>query len=464
MSRIIIWCYCCCLLAACSFLDVDTPGLVDRRRMFSDEQGYKDALTGIYASLTAADLYGNSLSFGFVDELAQYYYNDYERVPSVLTKTYDLRYDDREVRLKVDRIWELAYRSIAAINHLLDHIHQGSSPQLQGFMGEALALRAFLHFDLLRLFGPLPGQFNAVAIPYVSSSSAGFPTSYLTAEACMEAILRDLHKAHDLLKEKVSEGVPLYVNQSAVKALLARVYLWKQNYQEAARYAREVLEAGYRLSTEEELSTLFMGYNAKQECIWALHAPRHYLDIRTLFFPTMRTNRLNMVRDRHKELFQVQNFTPSNNDYRYQAYFTYTTWGKEVVTFTKLYDKNYDGAMPATATHRMPCINLLRLPEQYYILAESLWHLGNREASLQMLNQVITSRGLRPLQAEQVSTRTLFERVLLQEISKEYWGEGQLFFAHKRLLWEMEGLHGKRHEPTEATFVLPLPENEKAYE
>ena len=91
-------------LAACDFLDIDTPGIVNRDKMFENEQGFIDAMNGVYASMADADLYGEQLSFGFVDEIAQLYYNDYEANETTLTKTFDLRYRDEDVRPQIDAI------------------------------------------------------------------------------------------------------------------------------------------------------------------------------------------------------------------------------------------------------------------------------------------------------------------------------------------------------------------------
>ena len=37
-------------LAACDFLDIDTPGIVNRDKMFENEQGFIDAMNGVYAT------------------------------------------------------------------------------------------------------------------------------------------------------------------------------------------------------------------------------------------------------------------------------------------------------------------------------------------------------------------------------------------------------------------------------
>ena len=45
-------------LVSCDFLDIDTPGIVNKDKMFENEQGFIDAMNGVYASLADGDLYG----------------------------------------------------------------------------------------------------------------------------------------------------------------------------------------------------------------------------------------------------------------------------------------------------------------------------------------------------------------------------------------------------------------------
>lgn len=448
----------CVALASCSFLNIDAPGIVDREKMFSDEQGFRDALTGVYASLTSPALYGKELSFGFVDEVAQLYYNDYEKNETPLTKTYDLRYNDTDVRRRINSIWEEAYHSIAAINSLLEYAETSSLPHISQIRGEALALRAFVHFDLLRLFAPTADRNGETFLPYVKVFGKT-PQAYLTVSDFCTLLIQDLDEAHALLEQDMASSAPVYVDKGAVEAMLARVFLWRGDYPHAEHYARKVLEKNYMLVREEQVKMLFMGYNARTECIWVLHAPKLYLDVKQILYPSLRTNKLNMVRSNYKEIFQVSKFTPTSNDYRFQAYFTQTGWGKTVVTLTKLYDKNYDETQKFQEG-RVPGVNMIRLPEMYYILAESTYATRKEEA-LQALNAVITARGLRPLQLADIAAPEQFKRILLNEIIKEYWGEGQIFYAYKRLHMPMQGLNGKIHPATDGTYVLPIPEDEK---
>ena len=99
----------------------------------------------------------------------------------------------------------------------------------------------------------------------------------------------------------------------------------------------------------------------------------------------------------------------------------------------KLYDKNYDEDQ-IVPTGRIPGPNLIRIPEMYYILAESAYAFADREKALEYLNAVVTARGLLPLSAEDIDTEAKFRRKLVGEYIKEYWGEGQIFFTYKRFV------------------------------
>lgn len=247
-------------LAACDFLDIDTPGIVNRDKMFENEQGFIDAMNGVYASMADADLYGEQLSFGFVDEIAQLYYNDYEANETTLTKTFDLRYRDEDVRPQIDAIWSKAYNTIASANSVLDNISGHDFAILPRIRGEALTVRAFLHFDLLRLFAPNIERGDEQAIPYVEHFSIS-PVERSTVREVYERIVADLTEAYGLLRDAqpASGRTPeeLYVSQYAAAALLARVCNWGGDHETAERYALEALKGPFAFIREEQTRTSF---------------------------------------------------------------------------------------------------------------------------------------------------------------------------------------------------------------
>lgn len=450
------------LTSACGFLDIDTPGIVSNDKMFENGQGFIDAMDGVYASMAADGLYGKELSFGFIDEIAQLYFNDYGEGETTLTKSIDLKYRDADVRARIDAIWSGAYNVISSANSIIDNVSGHSYPELPRIQGEALAVRAMVHFDMLRLFAPGMEKPDAEAIPYADHFSIT-PFRRLTVKGVYDRISDDLVQSYKLLSEspEISGRKPSYVYMSkyAAAALLARVHNWAGNHEEAAKYAALALEGDFQFTRDEQVKSLFKGYLADRECIFGLHAPNMYLDVRSNLYPTRLTESMLMVRDNYQSLFEVSTFTSTNNDYRYQAYFSKRTWTKSVTLCVKLYDKNYDEDQ-IVPTGRIPGPNLIRIPEMYYILAESAYSSADREKALEYLNAVVTARGLLPLSAEDIDTDAKFRRKLVGEYIKEYWGEGQIFFTYKRFNMDMDGVNSKHFTASDEAYVLPLPESE----
>lgn len=60
------------------------------------------------------------------------------------------------VRAQIDAMWSKMYNMLANVNNLLDNIDKRQSvftgDNYNIIKGEALGLRAYIHFDLLRLF------------------------------------------------------------------------------------------------------------------------------------------------------------------------------------------------------------------------------------------------------------------------------------------------------------------------
>ena len=175
-------------------------------------------------------------------------------------------------------------------------------------IGEAMALRAFLHFDMLRLFGPVYATNKAdLSIPYntVYSISA---TSLLPATQVVEKVLKDLDEAERLLGESdpiieegpqnqdSEDGLNYYtyrtqrLNYYAVKALKARVYLWADNKAEAYREAKAVTavqEQWFPWTKRREIMDIIMHVKRFLRIIsvplWSLHKCIHLKNISMIY-------------------------------------------------------------------------------------------------------------------------------------------------------------------------------------
>ena len=131
------------------WLDVDPKSEVKADVMFQSVSGFKDALTGIYLLMSDQDLYGREATWGFVDALAQQ--TDVKGGES--SAWYNAtRYNYSATTTSSNGIWSKSYNIIANVNFLLENLEKKKemfSPAMYGVIkGEALGLRAFLHFDL----------------------------------------------------------------------------------------------------------------------------------------------------------------------------------------------------------------------------------------------------------------------------------------------------------------------------
>ena len=146
------------LFSSCSnWLDVKPKTTVEEEEVFSRELGFKEALTGVYIKMASTDLYAKNLSYGFLDILGQrYQINAVANYENPLWYTFPSTYTESYT----ETIWAKMYNVIANLNNLLYYCDKNKNVfttehYYEIIKGEALGLRAFLHFDLLRMFGPI---------------------------------------------------------------------------------------------------------------------------------------------------------------------------------------------------------------------------------------------------------------------------------------------------------------------
>lgn len=151
------------------WLDVQPEDEIDEEALFSSGDGYRHALNGIYYGMADRTLYGENLTWGVVDAFGRIYTEG--SVSSSGTQGTNLfyrgiyRHDFEEAALKteIENIWGNTYKTVANCNNLIQNIEK-ASPEIFTYRdeernmiwGEALALRAFVQFDMLRLFAPSP--------------------------------------------------------------------------------------------------------------------------------------------------------------------------------------------------------------------------------------------------------------------------------------------------------------------
>ncbi len=472
--------------AGCSdFLDVQPKDKQSEEQLFATRGGFYTATNGIYNKMASSYLYGSNLSYGLVDVISKRY------IPlstsTYLTALANFNYTESTVETQLSNTWTEAYNTILNCNVVIENVDKSSGvlteQEAKVLKGEMLAVRAFLHFDMLRLFGPVyKNKSDVESIPYNESSKISV-LPLLTADSIIhDKILRDLDEAEKLLEgnDPIIEEGPmaslegdqevylryrqLRFNYYAVQALKARVYLYAGDKTNALNAARKLL-------TDTKVSEHFPAVDPNKllanqnnpdrvfstEVLTGIYK-KNRKDIYTSYFDSEQAGS-NFLQPR-ADFVDGSLFANATQDYRFQTWWQVASGiGVKGHTFIKYkgIDKP-DSEDEDSEYFYAVFMSLIRLSEMYYIAAESETTLVNKYG---WLNQIRVKRGLPELP---VTSEDDLMKNLRFEYLREFLGEGQIFFMYKRLYINIDkdenGFNTSTYGGTEARYVLPMPSGE----
>ncbi|MEO2127753.1 MAG: RagB/SusD family nutrient uptake outer membrane protein [Christiangramia sp.] len=144
-------------------------------------------------------------------------------------------------------IWDNAYGVIAVANILIGtdvSTLEGDQAYGQHIQGQAYAIRALAHFDLLKTYGQ---QYvgGDLGVPYVKSFKGGndFP-SRDSVDSNIADIMSDLQTAFDLMSSDYFDSSKEFMSKYTAKALESRVALQFGMWTEARDAAKAVIDSG----------------------------------------------------------------------------------------------------------------------------------------------------------------------------------------------------------------------------
>lgn len=462
------------LISGCNkWLDVKPKTQVDAEELYQRESGFKDVLYGAYVNMASAQMYGQEMTFGMVDALG----NVHPGMGSFYTIVRNGDYTNTQIEPLIIAMWSKTYNTISNLNNLISHLNTADQKMFKTdnynvIKGEALGLRGYLHFDMLRLFAPsFKANPGAQAIPYVTDYSFR-STGFSTVNAVLDSVIADLKAAAALLQQSdpiitgraitanIDDGFLMsrkfHLNYYAVKAALARVYLYKGDLVNAALCADEVLNSGkFRWIKLDEIAVLDeavkdRSFTAEQVLV---------LDVQHL-----RDNLIDRMQNSSIGLSSsvgqwyltanINSLYSFANDWR-KLYL----WSAERSSFsperyhTKLYQPE---GIPDTLARRMP---LIRLPELYLISAEAAFD-NDPEKARDRINTLRRNRGFEvdiPAGTPATSLRT----ELQLEYRREFICEGVLFYYYKRM--DAANMVNGPVNFDKQKYVLPIPVDETQF-
>jgi len=467
------------------WLDVKPESQIEKDELFQTESGFQEALNGVYTNCSDGNSYGFQLTFAMQDVLAQNF--------TIAPKDYlgylqfsIFNYLDPHVVDVKNLAWTKLYNAIVNCNLILQNVETHktllSDINYGLIKGEALALRAYIHFDLLRLFAPsYASGATAKAIPYVKDfSNTVTPTSNVTE--VLNAAIVDLNAAKDILKSVDPILSPGYIigypaandvtsteeslsslfwqnrrhriNYYAVCGELARVYLYMDKKQEALTNALEVINS--RKFPWTKIPD-FISANPQtidrilyKELVFAWYDPYVKDDLVYLFGSGLSS--LYIEKNAANTLYETGGV--GGEDLRFKQ------WLKPVsdVSGDRYELQKYVRDKDANLHYLMA--PALRLSELYYIASECTYDTDPAKATA-YVDSVRYHRGINaPLT---IPDKASFLNELVKEARKEFYGEGQIFYMYKRLNRNLVGLTGISYPASDKIFVLPLPNSEIDY-
>ena len=487
------------------WLDVMPKNMQPADIMFDTYQGYQDALIGCYTKMKSRNLWGENLTITTIEYIAQHWEKGNSNQNFITTETLnqfkDFNYDDVAVKAAFTSIWSGLYNIIVQANSIIEAIPLTAetvigNPAARGIVeGEALAIRAMCHFEVLRLFGQFPENTSAnllgtplvatqnVNLPYSKTVSRN-PVTFFDYQAYIDLLEKDLERAAELLLQhdpfvefsasQINSGNTnvsddflrsrqLRLNYYAVKALQARFYLYIGKNAEANRAAMEVIEAasttkGFNLaSNESDIRDRY--YALPNEGLFMLS--NHQLDnYWNTIFPIGSGSNLHMSMERLEiDMFGEAREGSSNNRLR-ELWLrrTASDLGGAVIYQPMKYNLN-------DSTRAIGGINLIRYKQVMPMLRLSeLYLIAMETGSVAEANRLFREyRIARDVQPFEFASR----REILQEIEAEYrrelFAEGQMFAFYKRfrkstMLWRYNEDTG--NAIFEKNYIVPLPDTE----
>lgn len=442
-------------LASCTKeVELNPTYTVNGDASFKTIEDYEAALTGAYARLKANSYYGStSGSNAFVGLPDMMSDNLYESSESLANYTILQRWRYTADEVYVEDTWLDGYTAIQQANLAMRNIDKlaANAGAVARIKGQALALRAHVHFDLLRYFGEeFDRNSNKLGVPYVETFDIEQKPARLSVKASYDKIEADLKAAKSLLSatdrsiQSITSNVAsnrAYVDTLVVNAMLARMYTYAGVPDSAIRYATFAINAR-PLATAATFPQIWQDASTA-EVIWSVKFENGNSDIGGNMYYVVGN------RASYRPTTSLVALYDQVNDVRFGAYFqNRVRSGASRLVLGKYLAKQARQTNPDGIVD----FKVFRTGEMYLIRAEAQALKGNDIAALADLNTLRAARNA----AVGVETGTALQLAIANERRKELVAEGHRFFDLKRTTRQIS-------RTTNCTNFCTLPATDRAW-
>lgn len=372
--------------------------------------------------------------------------------------------------------WSTIYDCVMQVNNLLENIDKlqagGGASDFDYYKGEALSLRALFYFDLVRLYGkPYNYDKQSLGVPLVLKTlDASAQPARATVEEVYAQIVKDLEDGQKLMASDKNHYNG-YLDYWGNRALQAKVKLYMDDYAGALDAAEEVMESGkFELYKPEAWCDSWAREYGSESIFEIGIDTQSDLQQTSLGYYYMRAaQKKNAMGWFLASDYFLNRLAQDDTDVRWGVMDNDESWSDTKVErkgacykYMGGLDMRGDGKESTTAVN----IKVMRLSEVYLIAAEAALHTGAADKAANYLNDI----RCRAPKLAPATPITVSDDMILDERSKELFGEGQRFFDMMRMNRKVEFNDDFRDVPVtrrlktiDRTFggiVLPIPQDE----
>ncbi|WP_267406519.1 MULTISPECIES: RagB/SusD family nutrient uptake outer membrane protein [unclassified Chryseobacterium] len=425
MKKIIVGTVFWMSVVSCSDFLVSEPveqiSIVDQ---LSNKKGMLQALNGAYYQVRftynseASYIYGDLLSGNIAFTPSS---TGIISIPTRVVRIYN--FDDQPASSNISGIYSSSYQLINNVNLILqyaDALPDATDQEINEIKAEALALRAFSHFQLFKYYAQNYTYTSNASHPGIVYNTeplkvgVDYPSRKTTAETF--ALLQDdIDSALSLIQP--DKAIPAgesknFITPVALKTIAAEIALYRNDWQKAYDYSIDIINnSGLQLTAQSDLVNNW----GNAESIWELANTDENDSPLSLIYTFVKA-----IGDETQTwpLYSASNDVYnmySQDDLRKQLFDTYNISTKSSAGTASLpyhFTKKHNG----TTTNIVYRLSLL-----YFIRAEAALHLGNTAQALADINIIRNRAGLNTLNSITID-------VLIEEKRKEFAFENQYFF------------------------------------
>lgn len=439
LNRIITFLAVFVLVSCSDFMEVDAPkNILISETVFNDVSTVESALANIYYQMREQGLvsgnFGITTALGIYSDELDYYGHD-----ANLRQLFNHNVIAANQRMAT--WWNHSYHIIYCSNDILMGVESSEALSLEEknrFKSQALFIRAFIHSLLTDLFGDIP---YLTTTDYLQNNTA----TRMPSATIQEMIINDLTTSIELLDGlEIVSGERVLPDQSAAKALLARRYLYTEQWALAETTATDLIDT---FGLEPDLANVFL--KESSETIWQFKSgvtPRNTQEANQLIIQIIPGQKYALT-ESLVAAFEL-------GDLRL------THWTGSISdtdsTVTLFFPHKYKALL--TEMQSLEYSIVFRCAEQYLIRAEARAHIGDLQGTKEDIDRIRNRAGLADTS---VNTVTELLEAILQERRVELFAEhGQRWFDIKRTDSASKVLGSIKPNWQATDILFPFPETE----